>query len=35
LLGLQGVTETAEAHGGTLLIVPTPGVGTRATLALV
>jgi class 3 adenylate cyclase/signal transduction histidine kinase len=34
LLGLQGVTETAEAHGGTLLIVPTPGVGTRATLAL-
>ena len=34
LLGLQGVTETAEAHGGTLLIVPSPGVGTRATLAL-
>ena len=34
LLGLQGVADTAEAHGGALLIVPTPGQGTRATLAL-
>ena len=34
LLGLQGVADMAEAHGGALLMVPTPGVGTRATLAL-
>ena len=34
LLGLQGVADTAEAHGGALLLVPTPGQGTRATLAL-
>ena len=34
LLGLQGVADTAEAHGGALLMVPTPGQGTRATLAL-
>jgi len=34
LLGMQGVSDIAEAHGGTLLVTDTPGVGTRATLAL-